>query len=61
MFSDEQLAIVRELVTANGRSFYGLIYNEDGEIDAEASRRVEVKFRLTEDEMIEQMRAILED
>ena len=61
MFSDDQLAEVRELVTANGRSFYGLIYDEEGEIDAEASRRVEVKFRLTEDEMIEQMRAILED
>ena len=60
MFSPEDLEQIRELVTANGRSYYGLIYKEDGEVDKEQSRRVEVKFRLTEEEMMERMQAILD-
>ncbi len=35
------------------------IYNEDGTVNQEASRRVEVKFRLTEEEMIQEMSEIL--
>lgn len=60
MFTGEDLEKIRELVTANGRSYYGLIINEDGEVDKEQSRRVEVKFRLTEDEMMERMQEILD-
>lgn len=60
MFSNKKLEAVREIVTANGRSYYELKYNSKGKVDAEASRRVEVKFRLTEEEMIDQLSEILE-
>lgn len=52
---------LRKIVTANGRSFSNLIYNEDGTENADASRRVEFKFRLKDEEMIQEMRSILEN
>ena len=59
MFDETELETIRSLVTANGRSYYELIYKEDGEVDLQASRRVEIKFRLREDEMIQEMTNIL--
>ena len=59
LFSGEELDNLRAVVTANGRSYYGLVYT-DGKVDAEKSRRVEVKFRLTEEEMIQEMTQLLE-
>ena len=38
-----------------------LITDDNGKVDAEASRRVEFKFRLKDDEMINEMRNILEN
>lgn len=61
MFTENEIESLREIVTANGRAYYDLIYDEDGNVDADASRRVEVKFRLTEDEMIEELSNILEN
>lgn len=55
-----QLELLRNMMTANGRSFSNPIYNEDGTVDAEKSRRVEIKFRLKDDEMINQMQSLLE-
>ena len=49
----------------NGRSFSSPVYIKDGsgnptsEVDMEASRRVEIKFRLKEDEMIEKITGVL--
>lgn len=60
MFSESRLETVRALVTANGRAYYELKYDAKGNVDAAASRRVEVKFRLTDDEMIKEMSEILE-
>lgn len=57
----DRLEEVREIVTANGRSYYGLIRNADGSVNAEDSRRVEFKFRLKEDEMIQSISDILEE
>lgn len=51
---------LRELLTANGRSYSDPIYDANGQVDAAASRRVAFKFRLTDEQMIEQMQAILE-
>lgn len=51
----------KSLLTANGRSYSDPILDENGNVDAAASRRVVFKFRLTDDEMIQQMRSILED
>ena len=50
---------LREVVTANGRSYGDLIY-ENGVEDKDASRRVVFKFRLTDEQMVEQLQRILE-
>ena len=46
------------MITANGRSESQLIYNADGTENKEASRRVEIKFRLNDSEMIDSMQNI---
>ncbi len=56
----ETTEFLRGIVTANGRSYSNPIYAEDGSVDMDASRRVEFKFRLKDEEMVEQMMAILE-
>ena len=50
---------LRDIVTANGRSYSNPIYSEDGTVNEEASRRVEIKFRLKEEEMVDEMMEIL--
>lgn len=56
LFSQEDLQKLRQLVTANGRSESEPIYYEDGvTVNMEASRRVEIQFRLRDAELIEQM------
>lgn len=50
---------LRNIITANGRSWNDLIYDENGAENPEASRRVEFKFRLKDDEMIDAMMEIL--
>lgn len=59
--SPETKDYLRKIVTANGRSYSNLIYDENGEEDADKSRRVEFKFRLQDEQMIEQMVELLED
>ena len=50
---------LQQILTAKGRSYADLIYDENGVEDAEASRRVEFKFSLRDSEMIEEMNRIL--
>ena len=50
---------LRKIVTANGRSYSNPIYTADGEEDKDASRRVEFKFRLKDEEMVQEMVDIL--
>lgn len=50
---------LRQIATANGRSFANPIKNADGTVNKEASRRVEFKFRMQDEQMIEDMRSIL--
>ena len=52
---------MRSMVTANGRSYSDPILNPDGSVNMEASRRVEFKFRLKDEEMIRQMNEIMLD
>ncbi len=68
VLSDEYGAIdketkeyLRTIVTANGRSESNLIYDANGAEDEQASRRVEFKFRLQDEQMIQQMAKLLED
>lgn len=60
--SKAQIEHLQQILTVNGRSCSDPIYKDNGseEIDMAASRRVEIKFRLKEDEMIEKISAILE-
>lgn len=55
----EQSELLRSILTAKGRSFSNPVYNEDGSINMDASRRVEFKFRLKDTEMIDEIRDIL--
>lgn len=58
--SRSQLNQLRGVVTANGRSFSDPVLDENGREDQNASRRVVFKFRLTDEQMIEQLKEILE-
>ncbi|WP_271629585.1 OmpA family protein [Caldicellulosiruptor sp. DIB 104C] len=53
-----QKQLLKKYITSNGRSFSQLIY-KNGKVDQDASRRVEFKFRLKEEEMVRQMEQIL--
>lgn len=52
---------LRSIVTANGRSYSNPVYNEDGTVNMDASRRVEFKFRLKDEDMVNEMMNILND
>ncbi len=58
---ESEIGDIQELLSANGHSWSNPIYTEEGEVDAEASRRVEIKFRLKDEEMINELKDILED
>lgn len=51
--------LLRSILTAKGRSYSNPVYNADGTINMDASRRVEFKFRLKDTEMIDEIRNIL--
>ncbi len=61
ILTDSQLEAMRTLVSASGRSYSNPIYDEDGEIDMAASRRVEFLFRLKDEEMVREMIEILSE
>lgn len=56
---EKQLQMLREILTAKGRSYSDPIYNADGTIDMDSSRRVEFKFRMKDSEMIDEIRNML--
>lgn len=49
---------LKSVITANGRSFSIPILKKDGTIDANKSRRVEFKFRLKDDQLLEQLQGL---
>ena len=55
-----QRRLLRQMATANGRSFSDPVLDESGVEDKDASRRVVFKFRLTDEQMIERLKDILE-
>ena len=59
--SGQQKKLLQQIMTATGKSWADLIYNEYGVEDAEASRRVEFKFSLKDAEMIAEMQRILQE
>lgn len=58
--TSDQKKQLRDIVTANGRSFSDLVLDANGQEDMDASRRVVFKFRLTDEQMIQQLKSILE-
>ena len=58
--SAQEVEKLQSVLTINGRSFSAPIYEADGsKVNMAASRRVEIKFRLKEDEMIRKIAEIL--
>ena len=58
--NEAQISRLQTMLTVNGRSFSSPVYKANSQvIDMEASRRVEIKFRLKEDEMIDKIAEIL--
>ena len=51
---------LQEILTVSGHSWNNPILDAYGNVDMEASRRVEVKFRLKDEEMIEELRDLTE-
>ena len=59
VLSKSEIDALRDVVSTSGRSWSDPILNEDGTVDMDASRRVEVLFRLKDEEMIREMIEIL--
>lgn len=55
----EEIAHLEQYLTVNGHSKADPILDAEGKVDKDASRRVEVKFRLKDDEMIEELNKIM--
>ena len=58
--SEQELGKLREKVTANGHSMSNPVLDENGQIDMDASRRVEIKFSLKDEEMINELKQIMD-
>jgi chemotaxis protein MotB len=52
---------LEEVVTINGRAYSDPIYHADGSVDMSASRRVVIKFRLNDEDMVTEMLNVLKD
>lgn len=61
IISSGEMEMLRTLLTANGKSYSNPVYKEDGSVDLDASRRVEILFRLQDEEMIDEMMGILKE
>lgn len=59
--SQESVSLLLEKLTANGRSMSNPVLDANGNVDMDASRRVEVKFRLKDEEMIAQLQEMIEE
>ena len=59
--SDSEKEELEKVLSTVGKSFSEPILKSDGSVDAEASRRVEILFRLRDEEMIREMMEILNE
>lgn len=57
--SSTQEEDLKQVLTVNGHSMANPILDADGNVDMDASRRVEVKFRLKDEEMIDELNKIM--
>ena len=61
ILTDREKEELEKVLSTVGKSFSEPIMGSDGKIDAAASRRVEILFRLRDEEMIREMMEILND
>ena len=54
-----QSANLQNYLTVNGHSMANPVLDADGNVDKDASRRVEIKFRLKDEEMIDELNKIM--
>ena len=59
--SSDQSKNLENYLTVNGHSMANPILDSNGNVDKDASRRVEIKFRLKDDEMIDELNKIMSD
>ncbi|MDY4693018.1 MAG: OmpA family protein, partial [Blautia sp.] len=57
--NDQQITELQTYLTVNGHSMANPVLDANGNVDKNASRRVEVKFRLKDDEMIDELNSIM--
>lgn len=57
--TEQETVDLENYLTVNGHSMANPILDEQGNVDKDASRRVEVKFRLKDEEMIEELNSIM--
>jgi chemotaxis protein MotB len=57
----DEVESLENYLTVNGHSKANPILDDEGNVDKEASRRVEVKFRLKDDEMISELNEIMSE
>lgn len=57
----EEKEELRHLITSNGRSFMVPLEGKDGEIDDEKSRRVEFKFRLKDEDVLDEIQDMVNE
>ena len=58
--TEQERTILLSKMTANGKSSSNPILTADGQEDMDASRRVEIKFRLRDEEMISELQELIE-
>lgn len=59
ILTEKETQDLREIVTANGRAFSDPVYYDDHTVNMDASRRVEFKFRLKDEDMVAEMINVL--
>lgn len=57
----DQSESLEKYLTVNGHSMANPVLDANGNVDKDASRRVEIKFRLKDEEMIEELNQLLSD
>lgn len=57
--TDQEKARLEQVVSTNGRAYSDPILNEDGTVNMSASRRVVIKFRMNDEDMVTEMLDIL--
>lgn len=57
--SSDEISELQNYLTVNGHGSANPVLDSDGNVDKNASRRVEVKFRLKDDEMINELNQIM--